>query len=167
MKGDKRPPPTVRAATGSKKIPPLPPELCEHIGFMLGKARQELADRLDPLGAPFGLTIRHFGILLLLTRRGAMRQTEVADAIRLDRTTTMNVVDELEHAGFVSREADPDDRRANAVTATPKGSRWLEKIRPRAEKIEREFLAPLSTSEQLKLRELLTRPVSPGTETGG
>ena len=139
---------------------PLPPELCEHVGFMLGKARQELAARLDPLAAPLGLTIRHFGILLLLIKRGAMRQTEVADAIRLDRTTVMNMVDELEHAGFVSREADPKDRRANAVTATTKGRRWLEKLRPRAEKIERDFLAPLKATEQAELRELLTRLVT-------
>lgn len=144
----------------SARRQPLPPELCAHIGFMLGKARQELVTRLDPLGAPFGMTIRHFGILLLLGKRGAMRQTEVADAIRLDRTTVMCLVDELEQAGFVSREADPKDRRANAVTTTPKGRRWLEKTRPRAEKIERDFLAPLKPGEQAQLRELLTRLVS-------
>jgi MarR family transcriptional regulator, lower aerobic nicotinate degradation pathway regulator len=132
---------------------------------MLGKARQELGARMDPLAAPFGLTIRHFGILLLLVKRGALRQTEVADAIRLDRTTVMNMVDELEHAGFVRREADPKDRRANAVTATPQGKRWLEKLRPRAETVEREFLSPLKPAEQDQLRELLTRLVSPVAES--
>lgn len=145
-------------AEGSRQ--PLPPELCEHIGFMLGKARQELANKLDPLAAPLGLTIRHFGIGLLLTRRGALRQTELADMLRLDRTTTMNMIDELERAGFVRRETDPKDRRANAVTATPLGKRWLEKLRPQAEKIERDFLAPLSGEEQEVLRGLLLRLVS-------
>jgi len=144
----------------SAPLQPLPPELCEHVGFMLGKARQELVGRLDPLVAPLGLTIRHFGILLLLIKRGALRQTEVADAIRIDRTTVMNMVDELEHAGFVRRESDPKDRRANAVTATPKGRKWLEKIRPAAEKIENDFLAPLTSPEQAALRELLTKLVT-------
>jgi DNA-binding MarR family transcriptional regulator len=139
---------------------PLPPELCEHIGFMLGKARQELIGRLDPLAAPLGLTIRHFGIGLLLSRRGALRQTELADMLRLDRTTVMNMVDELERAGFVRREADPKDRRANAVTPTPLGKRWLEKLRPQAEKAERDFLAPLTEAEQDTLRNLLERLVS-------
>src|SRR4051794_39726635 len=108
MKRDKRP-------AGSDDCPPyegtphqpLPPELCEHVGFMLGKARQELASRLDPLAAPLGLTIRHFGIALLLIKSSALRQTELADMLRLDRTTTMKMVDELERAGFVRREADP------------------------------------------------------------
>ena len=166
MKRDKRP---AGVPASTEDCPPyelgqarqaLPPELCEHIGFMLGKARQELASRLDPLAAPLGLTIRHFGIGLLLTKRGALRQTELADMLRLDRTTVMNMVDELERAGFVRRETDPKDRRANAVTATPLGKRWLEKLRPQAEKIERDFLAPLKTDEQDTLRELLMRLVS-------
>ena len=161
MKGDKRPRTDDALPDPSVPLQPLPDELCEHVGFMLGKARQELAARLDPLVADLGLTIRHFGILLLLIRRGALRQTEVAGLIRLDRTTVMNMVDELEHAGFVVREPDPRDRRANAVTATPRGRKWLEKIRPAAEKIENDFLSPLSSAEQETLRVLLTRLVAP------
>ena len=162
MKRDKRLASTEDCPPYDVSVPrqPLPPELCAHVGFMLGKARQELASRLDPLAAPLGLTIRHFGITLLIIKRGALRQTELADMLRLDRTTTMKMVDELERAGFVSREVDPKDRRANAVTATPVGKRWLEKLRPQAEKIERDFLAPLKPAEQDQLRELLTRLVT-------
>ena len=58
------------------------------------------------------------------------------------------------------READPKDRRANAVTATPKGRKWLEKIRPAAEKIENDFLSRLSSPEQVTLRELLMKLVT-------
>jgi DNA-binding MarR family transcriptional regulator len=164
MKREKRPAGAEDFAPYDTSIPrqALPPELCEHVGFMLGKARQELALRLDPLTAP--LTIRHFGLLLLVIKRGAMRQTDLADLVRLDRTTMMNMVDELEQSGFVRREADPNDRRANAVTATPAGKRWLEKLRPKAEEIERAFLSPLKAAEQEQLRVLLTRLVSPEQE---
>ena len=155
MKRDKK-----AAAADATRRQPLPPELCQHLGFMLGKARQELADRLDRLTAPLGLTIRHFGLLLLTTRRGAMRQTDLADAVRLDRTTVMKMIDELEAAGLVKRGADPEDRRANAVKATAKGVQWLEKLKPSAEEIERDFLSPLSSTEQEALRGLLTRLVS-------
>lgn len=161
MKRDKRRAP-ARATAEHRQ--PLPPELCEHIGFMLGKARQELAARLDRLTAP--LTIRHLGVLLLISGRGAMRQTDLADCLRLDRTTVMNMVDELEGAGFVRRGDDPADRRVNAVKATAKGAQWLEKLRPTAEDIERRFLDPLSAQEQETLRELLMRLVShAGPET--
>jgi len=139
---------------------PLPAELCQHLGFMLAKAHQEILDRMTRVTAPTGLTPKHFGILLLISRRGAMRQTDVADAVRVDRTTVMNLVDELEAAGFVKRGADPSDRRANAVKATAKGLQWLEKLRPLAEQTEQRFLEPLSAPEQDTLRELLIRLVS-------
>lgn len=152
MRTDKKRPPARRRA-------PLPPELCEHVAFMVGKAHQEMVARMDPITAPQGLTIRHLGITLLISKRGALRQTDLADMIRLDRTTCMKFVDELEDAGFVRREADPQDRRANAVTVTARGRQWIEKLRPAAEKAEREFLSPLSAADQARLRELLMRLV--------
>lgn len=157
MKSEKKSRAARRPAAARRA--PLPPELCEHIGFMVGKAHQELVARMDPLTAPQGLTIRHLGIVLLISKRGALRQTDLADSIRLDRTTCMNMIDELEGAGFVRREVDPQDRRANAVTVTARGRQWLEKLKPAAEKAEREFLAPLSAAEQTRLRELLMRLV--------
>lgn len=137
---------------------PLAPELCEHIGFMLGKARQELVERIERLTAPH--SVKHLGTLLVLTRRGALRQTELAGTLRLDRTTMMNIVDELEAAGFVKRGADPDDRRAYAVKATARGQQWVEKLRPTAEQIEKSFLEALTAAEQETLRQLLLRLVT-------
>jgi DNA-binding MarR family transcriptional regulator len=157
MKRDK---PRDTATPAAEARQPLPPELCQHLGFMLAKAHQEIFDRMSRVTAPTGLTPKHFGILVLLHRRGAMRQTDVADAVRVDRTTVMNLIDELEGAGFVKRGADPSDRRANAVKVTAKGTQWLEKLKPLAEEVERHFLEPLSAPEQHTLRELLIRLVS-------
>src|SRR5258708_2061292 len=102
MKRDKRP-----DAAPPKPRQPLPPELCHHLGFMLAKAHQEILDRMQVVTGPTGLTPKHFGILTLIYRRGPMRQTDVADSLRVDRTTVMNMTDELEAAGFVKRGADP------------------------------------------------------------
>jgi len=155
MKRDKRldPAPAVSRQ-------PLPQELCQRLGFMLAKAHQEILDRMQVVTDPVGLSPKHFGILVLVQRRGPMRQTDVADLLRVDRTTVMKLIDELEAGGFVKRGADPSDRRANAVKATAKGSQWLEKLKPAAEEVERRFLAPLSSGEQETLRELLMRLVS-------
>lgn len=142
----------------SGPLKPLAPELCEHVGFMLGKARQEMVVRIEALTAP--LTVKHFGSLMVLSRRGAMRQTELADTLRIDRTTVTNIVDELESAGYVKRGEDPDDRRAYAVKVTAKGQQWLDRIRPTAENIESAFLAPLTAAEQETLRQLLLRLVT-------
>lgn len=160
MKRDKSRAAAVAAIPDATPRQPLPAELCQRLGFMLAKAHQEIMDRMARFTAPTGLTPRHFGMLVLIHRRGPMRQTDVADAVRVDRTTAMNLIDELEDAGFVKRGTDPSDRRANAVRATAKGAQWLEKLRPIAEDVEREFLAPLSVHEQQSLRDMLMRLVS-------
>lgn len=163
MKRDRQRAPAA-AADAPAQRQPLPAELCQRLGFVLAKAHQEVLDRMMRFTAPIGLTPKHFGILVLISRRGPMRQTDVADAVRVDRTTVMNLIDELESAGLVRRGADPSDRRANAVKATAKGAQWLEKLRPVAEEVERDFLQPLTPAEQQTLRELLIRLVSqPGT----
>jgi len=156
MKPDKRP----AAASVSPPRQPLPQELCQRLGFMLAKAHQEIADRMQRVTAPTGLTPKHFGVLTLIHRRGPMRQTDVADLLRVDRTTVMKIIDELEAGGYVKRGADPSDRRANAVKSTAKGAQWLEKMKPAAEDVERNFLAPLTATEQDTLRVLLMRLVS-------
>ncbi|HUS23929.1 MAG TPA: MarR family transcriptional regulator [Candidatus Binatia bacterium] len=164
MKSDKRSkragePGSGAVPAGAARRRPLAPELCSHLGFVLAKARQELVERMERVIGHEGLSLRHFGTLLLIAQRGAMRQTELCGAIRLDRTTMMNVVDELEDAGLVRREADPQDRRANAVTVTARGQKWLARVRPRAEREEEEFLAPLSAGERERMRQLLMRLV--------
>lgn len=138
---------------------PLPPELCTHLGFVLSKAYQELHARFDAETGSYGIVPRHLGVLLLVTRRGALRQSEIADALRLDRTTVTYLVDDLEARGWVERGRDPEDRRAHAVSATAEGERVLEELRPHVEAAERAFLEPLSAAESNQLRSLLARLV--------
>lgn len=138
---------------------PLPPELCNHLGFVMAKAFQELHARYERETHSYGIVPRHLGVLLLTTRRGAMRQSEIADALRLDRTTVTYLVDDLETRGWVQRAPDPDDRRAHAVSVTQDGEKVLEELRPHVQAAEQGFLHPLSETEQNQLRALLARLV--------
>lgn len=138
---------------------PLPPELCNHLGFVMAKAFQELSARYARHTEGYGIAPRHLGVLLLTTRRGAMRQSEIADALRLDRTTVTYLVDDLETRGWVQRAPDPGDRRAHAVSATADGERVLEELRPVLQAAEAGFLNTLSANEQAQLRALLARLV--------
>lgn len=125
----------------------------------MAKAFQELHVRYERQTEDYGIAPRHLGVLLMTTRRGAMRQSEIADALRLDRTTVTYLVDDLETRGWVQRATDPDDRRAHAVSATADGERVLEELRPLVQAAEQSFLKALSESEQADLRALLVRLV--------
>lgn len=143
----------------------LPLELCQHLGFMLAKAFQRMHDALAQVTAPHALMPRHFGMLVLLSQRGPLRQTVLGELMRMDRTTVTHVVDELEAKALVVRERDPQDRRANAVGITALGLEWLVALKPVFAGQEAAFLAPLSTTEREQLRSLLMRLVSGRNDT--
>jgi len=81
--------------------------------------------------------------------------------MRVDRTTMVAVVDELERNGFVERERDPDDRRAYALRANSQGRRVLRRADEAARRADAEFLAPIPTADRRQLKNLLRRLISP------
>lgn len=72
--------------------------------------------------AQFGLTTSQYAVLLLLDCDDGRRLTTVSDRLLLARSTITRLVDQLEEAGLVQRDADPHDRRAQRVILTRLGA---------------------------------------------
>jgi MarR family transcriptional regulator for hemolysin len=67
--------------------------------------------------------------LVWLDRLGDnVRQNALADAVGIEGASLVRLLDELEAAGLVVREPDPDDRRAKAVSLTSQGRKVVEKV---------------------------------------
>ena len=94
----------------------LPPLLAELAGFLLAKAHALFHARADRGPGPGELGIKHFGCLTVIADEGRLSQQYLCDRMRVDRTTMVAVVDDLEAAGLV-------DRRATPTTAAPTRSR--------------------------------------------
>jgi MarR family 2-MHQ and catechol resistance regulon transcriptional repressor len=71
--------------------------------------------------AAYDLTPSQYAVLLLLDGQEGSRLTTVSDRLLLARSTITRIVDQLEQAGLVRRESDPDDRRAQRVILTGEG----------------------------------------------
>jgi DNA-binding MarR family transcriptional regulator len=137
---------------------------------------QLVADRsLQPLG----IGVRHFALLTFVTHESAgeadanhealtgrspsggavLSQQAIGDALRIDRTTMVALVDDLEQRGLVRRERNPADRRAYVIRLTSEGAdlqrRAEESLNGEAEK----FFRPLSENERVALRDSLGRLV--------
>jgi DNA-binding MarR family transcriptional regulator len=67
-----------------------------------------------------------FGVLVLIDANPGMKQTQLADAIQLDRSSVVSVLDKLEARGLVERVRAPDNRRANALHLTAAGRHLLQ-----------------------------------------
>jgi DNA-binding MarR family transcriptional regulator len=107
-----------------------------------------------------GMPLRWYDVLLELSDVEGARLTmgELADRVVLSRTRVSRVVDELESAGLVWRDANPDDRRSSYAVLTPAGRRAFDKAAPFYRRaISDTFAAELSDAELRTLRNALGR----------
>src|SRR5919107_3725928 len=85
------------------------------------------------------------------------RLADLARAAQLSKQTVGSIVDQLEAAGYVSREPDPTDGRARLVTITSKGRAMIELSLPVVREIEAAWEAHLGPTQSRQLRQILTR----------
>lgn len=98
-----------------------------------------------------------FGVLVLIDANPGMKQTQLAEAIQLDRSSVVSVLDKLEARGLVERVRAPDNRRANALHLTAAGRQLLATLVPRVRAHEEHVLSRLDAAERAQLRTLLGR----------
>ncbi|HEX8095466.1 MarR family winged helix-turn-helix transcriptional regulator [Jatrophihabitans sp.] len=77
-------------------------------------------------------------VLGTLTHCGPSRLTTVAERTGLDPSTVSRQVADLEKAGLLARDVDPEDRRAILLKATGEGQQVLDRLsRGRRRRVER------------------------------
>lgn len=145
-------------------IPPvaddLPRAMSDRLGFLLGRAHIAHREIAEAALAPLGLGPRQFGAVSILADEGPLSQQRLGERMGVDRTTMVALVDGLERSGLVERERNPEDRRAYALRATPRGRRVLERAAAAAEQAEAEFLARIPAQDARRLKRTLRRLIA-------
>lgn len=99
------------------------------------------------------------GVLRVVAAREPVSQREVSEALLLDPSDLVTLVDILEAAGLVERRRDPADRRRYALEVTPRGQLAVVRLREINRETNEELLAPLDEHERAQLTELIGRVV--------
>ena len=113
--------------------------------------------------APTGLPLTWYDVLLVVNAAPGrrLRMTELGQQAVVSRERVSRVVTELERAGLVVREANPDDKRSSFTVITPEGRKRLRASAPVYLKaIEQHFLSRLTDEETLMISQALSRVVS-------
>ncbi|MEU0478769.1 MarR family transcriptional regulator [Streptosporangium sp. NPDC006013] len=97
--------------------------------------------------------------LTLLSQRGAMSQQAFGDALSLDPSNVVGLLNELEDRSLISRRRDPSDRRRHIVELSRAGETELEAAQERLAAVEDQIFRALSTQDRAVLHELLERAV--------
>jgi DNA-binding MarR family transcriptional regulator len=146
------------------ELPPLPESLHPRLGAVLAWAAQNAQEVADRALEPLGLTVKHFGVLTFLRHEAEsdrrLSQQAVGARLRIDRTTMVSLIDELERAGYVERERNPGDRRAYVLMLTAAGKKAQTRAEQAVDVQALEFFGRLSESERQELHQLLTRLIS-------
>jgi DNA-binding MarR family transcriptional regulator len=124
------------------------------LGYRLRLAQQAVfRDFASSVGE---LSPGRVGILLLLEANPGVAQGRLAQAVSLDRSTMVGIVDMLEERGLIARRRG-EDRRTNGLWLTEEGRALVARLKRRIQAHERRVAARLTAQERAQLLALLEK----------
>lgn len=97
------------------------------------------------------------GMLQVIAANPGLAQSRLAEAMEVDRSTIVKVVDQLERRGLIVRDPSPHDKRSYCLRLTDGGATKLQRMQALMLRHEDEFTQALSAEERQLLIGLLVR----------
>ncbi len=131
--------------------------LPELIGYNLRKSQIAVFQDFAAAVGAEDITPGQFGVLTLIQANQGLNQSELGEAMGVDRSTVVAVIDRLERRGLVQRAPAPNDRRSYALRLSSDGDATLRRLEPLVRRHEATIASDLSAAEQRTLIDLLRR----------
>ena len=139
----------------AEQHPCFPRELIASPAFLLGRLGAGLKLRAFKEFEQAGFSPYHYSVLALLDEGTRETQATIADALQLDRSVLVGLLDTIEEKGLIERRRDQNDRRRHLVSLTAAGKQQLEELRRIVRSLEDEFLAPIDADTRATLHSIL------------
>ena len=130
-------------------------------GYNLRRTSQILQADLAKTLEPLGLRMITFAALVLIVDNAGVRQTRLANALAIERSNLVQIVDDLEKRGLIQRTQVPTDRRAYALVPTDSGRDVYARALNAVHAHEAALLNNFEASEIATLISLLKRVEAP------
>lgn len=127
------------------------------LGMKLRRAHGAVQRHFGEHFADLGLTQKQVSVLWLTGDNPALAQTDLAQALDMDRATTMALVHGLEKRGLMVRSPAASDKRRIAFTLTDEGVAVLDQAKTAIAQHEQWLKYRFNASELKTLEEMLTR----------
>ncbi len=128
------------------------------LGYRLRRAQAAVFDHFArTVGAEAEITPGLFGMLQVIAANPGLSQSRLAEAMSVDRSTIVAVVERLEAKGLVARAPSRRDLRSYALEPTRQGRQALARMEALVLRHEAEVASALSDAERRTLMRLLAR----------
>src|ERR1700749_563841 len=111
----------MSAETAAVQIGPVPTQ----VSVLIARLARVVRHRLEQVLTPTGLRQRHVVALSYLRGFGPTAQQSLAESLRMDPSSLVCLLNDLEEPGLVVRTRDRSDRRRAIVQLSPDGERAL------------------------------------------
>ena len=126
--------------------------------FAVLHAANSLEARVESRLAEIGLSLPKLAALHQLSQAGdSLPLGQLAERLACVKSNVTQLVDRLEADGFVTREADPSDRRSRLAVITESGKSAYQKGSQIRQQSEREIFGALTREEADSLNALLSK----------
>lgn len=130
--------------------------LQQFVGYHLKRGSNAVLGDLTFVLKPFELRMITYTALVLIVDNPGLRQSQLADAMDIERPNLVIIIDELERRDLIVRDKVPTDRRAYALRATLAGHQLYE----RTLKAVKEHEAALLDGVGAEALRVLTKTIS-------
>ncbi len=129
----------------------------QSIGFLLADVSRLLRRDFDRRVRSLELTQVQWRAIAHLAREEGIKQAVLAEQLDVKPITLARLIDRMQAAGWVRREADPVDRRASLVFLTEKVQPILDELKAHAEEVLEDVMSGISVSTQKEFVTALMR----------
>lgn len=130
--------------------------LAERLGYVLRRAQVAVFRDFFSAFEPYDIKPAQYSILTIIERNPGLKQTQVADALGIQRTNFVAMIDELEARGLLRRDESPGDRRSYALVLTAQGEALIPKLHATSEKHEARIVEALGVKQRREIAAALS-----------
>jgi DNA-binding MarR family transcriptional regulator len=135
-------------------------ELDAHIGYRLRQVSNHVSHSFARKLAAEDVTAAEWVLMRMLYDKPPIPPSRVAELMGFTRGAISKLADRLIAKGFVVREADARDGRAQTLALTAKGRRTTPRLAALADRNEAECFGHLSKQDERALRRILEETVA-------
>lgn len=120
------------------------------LGFLIRVADTRIGALYQRFSGQSDITPRQFGVLVTLAQNGRMTLTELAERIRVDRSTLSEMTNRMTERELICKLPNDKDRRSSEVEITATGKKAVKTISPSVVKMHAHMLQSVPEEDRDK-----------------